>query len=563
MRYFALCIVWILIVSSSAAPIEVVLLFTNDEHGELLPYDFIRQKDKKSGLAHCATLIKSYRQHYPNTLLLSAGDTYQGSPLAYYYHYQDSLTTHPLVRAMNFLRYDAWVPGNHDIEQGLPFLEKIEKETQFDCISANIRYAGTDDSLFFKPYTIKKVGGITLAILGLTTPAIPLWLTPDVYQGVMFDDMIVTARKWVKIIQTKENPDLVIGLFHSGLNQEWDSAYCVQRGIPMANPTVELARQVPDFDLIVCGHSHKLINDSINEDNHDTGQLNRVGKTCFAQARAYGNHLGICHFYLNKIRQKVRIDSIRITTESTFNVQPDSDFISLFKQEKLVLKDYINDSIGYAQKELSAQSACIHDNPLIDLIHSAQLAFSGAKISIASVFNDDQRIKPGKVCVGDIFRLYPYENTLIKTRMSGRQINQYLEYNARFFQTVARHVRELRSNQLFVPDIRSYNFDTIEGLKYTIDITQPVGNRITNLTYPQGQPVRDEDTLEVVMNSYRFSGGGGFISALNVKSLPLVESIPVSIRDLVIRYIRMTPYLQADFTNNWTIYPDSLQVSED
>ncbi|MBP7459657.1 MAG: 5'-nucleotidase C-terminal domain-containing protein [Candidatus Delongbacteria bacterium] len=555
-----LILLWLgLTAAGIAAPFKLAILFTNDEHGELLPYDFIRQKPKPTSLIHCASLIRQYRADYPLHLLLSAGDTYQGSPLAYYFHYRDSLSVHPMLKAMNTLGYDAWVPGNHDIEQGLPFLKKIETQAEFDCISANIRYLN-HDSLFFKPYVIKQVGPVKIAILGLTTPAIPLWLTPDLYQGVQFDDMILTAEKWVDLIRKRENPDLLIGLFHSGMNQEWDSAYCVQRGIPLANPTLELARRIPDFDLIICAHSHKLINDTINEDYRNGGLINKLGKTSFAQARAHGSHLGVCLFHLDSTDKAITIDSISVKTVSAYGIQPDSGMLTLFQQEHRVLQNYVNDSIGNARHEISARSARIHDNPLIDLIHSAQLEISGADLSIAAVFNDDQRIPPGKITVADLFRLYPYENTMVKTKMSGYQIKAYLEYNARFFQTVDSSTRSIQAAQLFNPDIRSYNFDTIEGLNYILDITQPLGRRVTSLSYPQGSPVRESDTLSVVMNSYRFSGGGGFIAALGVPSLPLVESIPLSVRDMLIDYIRSHPSPAIDCSNNWKLYPDSIRI---
>ncbi len=544
----------------SISAYEIQILFTNDEHGQLFNEDFRRQTTRDYSLLNCATLIKQLRKANPHTMVLSGGDTFQGSPLTYFSHYIDTLNVNPMVQAMNVIGYQALSLGNHDIEQGLDYLLQIQKQALFPFLSANAWVGDRRDTSYFTPYICDTLDGVVIAVLGLTTPGIPLWLNASLYPGITFGDMAEAARYWVPYIRKAVNPDILIGLFHSSINEEWDRTYCEEKGIPPANDVLNVARSAPEFDLILTAHSHKLIADTINEDLPAMDPINRIGKTRLAQAGAYGRYLGVCTFSGAKNEQRFTLDSLRVQVLPANMLPPDSQLLQTMQPAKDKLIQYLNDSLTTATAEFSAYGAQWRDNPLIDLIHQAQLDFTRADISITATFSPWQKIGAGAVRTFHILDLYPYENTLVITRMTGDQIRRYLEYNARFFNRVAQEVTSIDRDSFFNPEVRWYNFDTIEGLRYTLDVTQAVGQRVKNLSTLDGRLLPADTSLTVAMNSYRYNGGGGFLAALGVSQLPLVREYPDLLPQIICRYLKNKPVITPVTNRNWQLVPASLQI---
>jgi len=536
----------------------ITVFFTNDEHGSLLPKDYAYNKIRDNSMASIASLIKKYRAQFPHSILLSGGDTFQGNPAAFYYHYIDSTKSYPLLDAMNLLEYDGFVIGNHDVEQGVPFLKKIAEKADFPFLSANAFIIGTD-STAFQPYIIKTIDGIKMAILGLTTPGIPLWLDQSLYKNIEFRDMTESAKFWLKKIKTEHQPDIIIGLFHSGLNEEWDKEYCEQRDIPLANASYQTAQECQEFDLIITGHSHRLVNDTINEEFEDKQVSNTIGRVKVTQAKAYCQYLGISHIVLEKNEAgNYYVDTVMIETVSSKELPPDSAFMEKFNYVNEDLDKYMTKVLTHLTIENFSSPGVIQDLALTDLIHRAQLKASKADLSIASNFSPYQQLKSGPVTVSDIFQLYKYENTLITTELSGKQIKDYLEFNSRYYHQVPENAQTVSYKETINQDIRSYNFDTFEGLAYTIDISKPIGERICIDSLTNGEKFQMEKKYTVAMNNYRFNGGGGFISSLNLNNLPKLNESSYFIRDIIIDYLSEKQNLTVEANSNWKIIPENL-----
>ncbi|MEJ2103290.1 MAG: metallophosphoesterase [Ignavibacteriaceae bacterium] len=218
--FASILLIFLLLVSPSLFAQTITLKFveTSDVHGAIMPYDFLNDTVTNSSLAQVYTYVESER-YVPNQelILLDNGDILQGDPIVYYYNYEDTTSTHIQAAAMNFIKYDAATVGNHDIEAGHSVYDKFREEINFPWLAANAINEGTDKP-YFKPYTIIERKGIKIAVLGLITPSIPEWLPKILWTGMSFGDMIEAAKKWVLIIKEKEKPDLVIGLFHSGVD---------------------------------------------------------------------------------------------------------------------------------------------------------------------------------------------------------------------------------------------------------------------------------------------------------------------------------------------------------
>ena len=233
--------------------VTLKVIETTDVHGAIFPYDFINDKPVSGSLAQVAAFVKQERSKAQEVLLLDAGDILQGQPVVYYYNFERPLVRHLYSRVMNDMGYDAATVGNHDIEAGHLVYDKFVRELNFPWLAANA-VKTSDGKPYFPPYAIIKKAGVKIAILGLITPGIPNWLPQQIWQGMRFDDMIETARKWLPIIQKKKKPDLIIGLFHSGVDPNFGGA---NSGTPRnENASQLVAEQVPGFDVIFVGHDH-------------------------------------------------------------------------------------------------------------------------------------------------------------------------------------------------------------------------------------------------------------------------------------------------------------------
>ena len=218
-RFLVLCAALAIVATAAYAAPSTVLKFveTTDVHGSLFPWNFITDKVVDGSLAQLSSYLIGERAN-PNqsVVLLDNGDILQGQPVVYYYNFEKTDVPHVLSQVMNYLDYDAGTLGNHDIEAGHPVYDRLSKEFAFPWLAANA--VKPDGTPYFQPYTILERSGVKIAVIGLITPWIPNWLPSQFWTGMVFEDMVVSAKKWIKMVQEKEHPDFVVGLFHSGVD---------------------------------------------------------------------------------------------------------------------------------------------------------------------------------------------------------------------------------------------------------------------------------------------------------------------------------------------------------
>ena len=207
---------FVLSLTAQEREVKLKIVQTSDVHGNYYPYNFITQKDWAGSLARVHAFVQKKREIYKdNLILLDNGDILQGQPTAYYYNYIDTVSPHLCAEMMNYMGYDAGNMGNHDVETGRRVFDRWISECNFPVLGANIIDTATGET-HLKPYKVMERDGVKIVVLGMITPAIPAWLSENLWKGLRFDDMEQTAKKWMKIIREKEKPDLVIGLFHAG-----------------------------------------------------------------------------------------------------------------------------------------------------------------------------------------------------------------------------------------------------------------------------------------------------------------------------------------------------------
>lgn len=541
---------------------SITILETTDVHGVILPYDFIEKKPLDASLANSATYISQLRNENKNVVLLDDGDNLQGQPEVYYYNFIDTVTPHFQSEVMNWLKYDACTAGNHDIEAGHAVYDRLVKNYNFPLLAANAVDKKTGKP-YFKPYAIIEKNKLKIAVLGLITPAIPTWLPEELYSGIEFRDMVATAKLWMPEI-LKQKPDLVVGLFHSGWERE--NTRFMQGGNMDENGSAAVAYNVRGFDIIFTGHDHRLANEKFINSFGDTIQILNGGSKSEDLAQADIT-------FLKKVKGKrgKRISGKIIPVK---NFEPDREFMDRFRSQDLAIKTYVDKVIGTSTADISSRDAYFGSSAFIDMIHTVQLSITHADVSFAAPLSFDVSIAQGPVTVGDMFKLYRFENMLYTIRMTGDEIKKYLEYSYSGWLNTMKssndYLLKLRMGKDGKPLLtdgrawlrnQSYNFDSAAGIDYIVDVTKPDGNRIVIKSFSDGRPFKPSESYKVAVNSYRGNGGGGhFTSGAGIDTDDLrsrvISSTDRDLRYFILKYIESKGTINPVPLNNWKIIPE-------
>jgi len=387
--------------------VNISIVETTDIHGVIMPWDYTEGKPLYASLASAAGYVKELKEQKDALFLLDNGDNLQGQPSVYYYNFIDTTSPHLLSEAFNLMGYDASTVGNHDIEAGHAVYDRLAEMYSFPLLAANAIDLKTGEP-YFKPYVIIERAKIKIAVLGLITPAVPTWLPEELYSGMEFRDMVETARKWMPEI-LKQEPDIVVGLFHAGWNTQ-DDAYKTESSMN-EDGTAAVAWKVPGFDIIFCGHDHRPANERFVNSQGDTVLILNGGSRSELLARAD------IEISTAKLKGK-KITSITGVLIELKDVPPDADFISEFSSQDKQVRDYVDRVIGTSTASISSRDSYFGPSAFTDMIHSIQLQITGADISFAAPLSFDVEISKGPVRVGDMFKLYKYENMLYTMKLT-------------------------------------------------------------------------------------------------------------------------------------------------
>lgn len=533
---FMLLVVGVTASQTSSPPrAHVVILSTTDMHGRVFPIDYYTNKYDNVGIAKIATLVKEARKRDPDLLLVDSGDTIQGTPLEYFHNQRSNTPPDPMMLTMNALHYDSMTVGNHEYNFGLQVLNKARGEARFPWLSANTYDTGTATT-HYKPYLVKEVQGVRVAILGLTTPGIPNWENKPNYAGLEFHEAVSEAQKWVPMLRNQEKADVIVIAMHMGLEEDLTTGIPSPSQVPNENAAMAIARRVPGVDVILMGHTHRPVNDLL------------VNGVLLTQANRWASHVARVDLYLEqdsnaRWRVVAKSASLIPVTEKT---EIDPEIARLGEPYDKETQTWLSRAIGESNEELMANGCRFHDTAIIDLIQRVQLEAGNADVSMAACFNERARIPKGPVTVRDIAGLYEYENTLVTLELTGRQLKDALEHAARYFKEYqpGKSIADLVDTRM-----PGYNFDVAAGVSYDIDLSKPLGQRIQNLKF-NGQPLSPTQKLRVVTNNYRVNGGGGYDM---FKSAPVVYRSSEEVRELIIDWVEKHKTIPTETDNNWRI----------
>ncbi|MEK7239473.1 MAG: 5'-nucleotidase C-terminal domain-containing protein [Gemmatimonadota bacterium] len=512
-------------------PVDLVVAATTDVHGRLRGWDYFADTAEGTrGLARLATAVDSLRGANPGrVILVDAGDLLQGNPLTYVASRGGG--THPVTAAMNAMRYDAAAVGNHEFNYGLPVLARAVSGATFPFLAANARRP--DGSRYFPAFVMMERAGVKVAIVGATNPGANVWDRGHLQDRLTVSDIVPEVRAAVDSARAA-GAELVVAVMHTGLGgaSSYDAG-----GRGDENVGARVALEVRGIDVIVLGHSHREIADTTVNGVLVVQPRQWAGSLAVARVRLQnrGSSWSVIEKHGELVRAKGHAESPAV--------------VQAVATAHDAARAYAAREIGTTAAAWRADSARTADTPLVDFVLEVQRRVFNAELSSTAAFDLGAGFGPGKITVAQLARLYPYENTLQLVKISGVALKSYLEQSARYFVVRSRAKPVVTTD----PEIPGYNFDIVAGADYTIDLSRPMGSRITRLRV-RGRAVAPTDSFTLALNNYRAGGGGGYGM---LRGARVLRDTQVEIRDLLIAAVEKRRTLRvADYSRrNWRIVP--------
>lgn len=502
---------------------RIRLLVTSDVHGYIYPYSYADGKSQNYGFAKVKGTMDALKDE--NTLVLDNGDVLEGSPLAFYHFHKNSDEISPMSKAMNEVGYDFVNVGNHDFNYGEECLLKHLGYLHGKCITANWLYNG---KTYGNEYVIKEINGSKLALFGLVTDYIPHWEQKENVAHSSFLSVMETADRIVHTIREKENPDYVICMYHGGFEKDLENGEPTE-DLTGENRAYELLEKVKGIDILLSGHQHRSLS-------------GKLFNTVYTQTSDKGSQIGCVDIFPDEKRIEAHI----IPCDKT----ADKNVMTCVQKDEDSCQVWLDQTLGTCRNDLiihDEEDARLHKSQLITFLNKVSLEASGADISANALFLRATGFKH-EITMRDLVSTYVYPNTLVVKKMSGKVLKEYLEKDAEFFDV--KEDGTIGVNDKYVtPKPQQYNYDMLDGIEYTIKVSNPIGKRIVSLTR-NGEPVKESDEFAVVMNNYRASGGGNYDMLKNAET---VQEISASMVDLIAEYIMKHKVIQFEDVNNISV----------
>lgn len=585
--------------------INLQVLSTNDLHMYLEDYDYYADKpDPAVGLVRVAPLIHAARAANPNSILVDNGDLIQGTPMGDWVARERGVgpdqPTHPAMAAMNLLGYDAASLGNHEFNYGLDVLRDVYAGAKFPVLSGNVFKVDGDtnpdnDPLLYPAFTILdrdlvdtagKKHKVRIGILGLLPPQIMVWDKDKLEGRVTTRDMIDMARIHVPTMKA-QGADIVLVVSHGGFS------YNPREG-GEENPSNFLT-EIAGVDAVLTGHSHRVFpaSDYSTLPGADIQKGTINGKPV-VMAGYYGSHLGIVDLTLEKQGKVWKVVDGRSVAQpiqtrqdgKPIFTEPDTEIGALLEPSHQGTLAYVRRGVGRTTGRIHSYFAFLGDSAAVELVAKAQRdyvikALAGTPyaglpvLSAAAPFKSGGRpgvgyytdIAVGDVAMRNVADLYIFPNQIAAVRLTGAQVRDWLEMSSQALAVI--DPASSAPQNIVNRRVPSYQFDVMDGVTYSIDLTQPLrfdrdgklvdakANRIKDLRY-QGKPVTDDQLFVVASNSYRANGGGSFP---HLNGSNIVHASPDTVQQVIVDYIRAKGIVEPSTDNSFRLAPVPASVN--
>lgn len=520
----------------------LTILYTSDVHGHAMPVNYGTNQPEGIGLARYATAVKSARSSQEHLLVLDNGDLIQGTPLMTHYVKSHKDKVNPMVGIMNRIGIDAGVIGNHEFNFGKRILTDAIDQSRFPWLSANTLDKTSQEPYYGPPYVIKTLdNGVKAAIIGVTTHYIPNWESPAHIEGMQFADAFSTLKKQVEKIRSKENPDVLIAMYHGGFERDLESGEPTEE-LTGENQGYQMAMEIDGIDVLLTGHQHRKL----------TGFLQDL---LVVQPGNNAQNYGEIQIELEQQDGKWTITDKQASLQPLKDVEAAPEILDYMEEMETSTQGWLDQPAGYIDGDMTIANplkARLAKHPFIEFIQKVQIEASGADISVTSLLNNNSTGFSSVVTMRDIVANYMYPNTLVVLGLTGADILAALEKSAEYF--MLDENGEITVNPDYVePKPQHYNYDMWEGITYIINVAKPIGSRIEQARY-HGEPLEENRTYQVVLNNYRASGGGNYTM---FQHKPVVKEIQKDAVELIYGYLEKYGTVKAEATRNFTVITES------
>ena len=485
--------------TAMAQEVNIKLLGTSDVHGRIVPWSYGADVEDKSGsYAQIATYVKDVRKNNKNVVLVEVGDAIQDNQIDVFAKDKKYYKDHPIPKVLNEMNYDIFVLGNHEFNFGMKALDEILKDIKAKKLTANF-YHKKNDKRYIDATTIIEKDGVKLGIIGLSTP-MSAKFEEDTgnLKDMKFTSPTEEARTQVEKLKAK-GVDAIIAVTHMGIDNE--------NNIPDTGMR-DVINAVDGIDVVIAGHMHKDVPSEI------------IKNTLITEPHRYGTVVSEVDltFDIND-KKEVKLVKKESKTVPVKALEADKKIVEIYKPYHEKLRELNNVVIGQTENEMVPQetkhgvsAAFSKDTGLSSFINDVEQHYSGADVVTFSFDHQKARMNKGDIKKKDIIFNYRYAGGDVTVyELTGKQLKEYMEWSANYFDTIQPGDTEYRYNAERKKS-KYVTYDIFGGVNYKIDLRNPQGSKIVDLTLADGKPVTDDMKLKVGMNSYRFAqlnGKGG------------------------------------------------------
>ena len=485
--------------TAMAQEVNIKLLGTSDVHGRIVPWSYGADVEDKSGsYAQIATYVKDVRKNNKNVVLVEVGDAIQDNQIDVFAKDKKYYKNHPIPKVLNEMNYDIFVLGNHEFNFGMKALDEILKDIKAKKLTANF-YHKKNDKRYIDATTIIEKDGVKLGIIGLSTP-MSAKFEEDTgnLKDMKFTSPTEEARTQVEKLKAK-GVDAIIAVTHMGIENE--------NNIPDTGMR-DVINAVDGIDVVIAGHMHKDV------------PSETIKNTLITEPHRYGTVVSEVDltFDIND-KKEVKLVKKESKTVPVKALEADKKIEEIYKPYHEKLRELNNVVIGQTANEMVPQetkhgvsAAFSKDTGLSSFINDVEQYYSGADVVTFSFDHQKARMDKGDIKKKDIIFNYRYAGGDVTVyEMTGKQLKEYMEWSANYFDTIQPGDTEYRYNAERKKS-KYVTYDIFGGVNYKIDLRNPQGSKIVDLTLADGKPVTDDMKLKVGMNSYRFAqlnGKGG------------------------------------------------------
>ncbi|MFT8434269.1 MAG: bifunctional UDP-sugar hydrolase/5'-nucleotidase [Lentilactobacillus diolivorans] len=515
---------------------KITLLATSDTHGFIEPTNYVDcGSDKPFGIEKASSTIKNYIKKHPDekVIVIDNGDFLEGSPMAYFVaKLANDEDRQAFINAYNEVGYSVGSIGNHEFDYGLDYLTLMMEHSDRQFICANI-IDHNNNPFLADPYTIIEIGGVKVGFFGLTTTSTKKWKNVNDLNDFNLESELDACNRYIPELRKKV--DILVVVYHGGFERDhtgnWNDIN------PGENRGYDILKNIKGIDALISGHQHRKI-------------ASRLFNVPIIQPGSRGEFVGKISFETSNQDKSIKRNTSELISVS--NSEPDQEIAKTIRPVADHLQDWLDRPLSTIKGNLTFDDpfkARIEESAFIEFIQKIQMDKMGTDISATALYNNEAHGFESPITMRNIITNYVYPNTLAVSKISGADLKAALEVTAKYFDV--KHGQVIVNEQFMFPKERFYNYDMYEGIDYTLDISKPVGQRVTRLKY-HDKDIRDDQTLYITLNRYRASGGGHYPMYTPDK---IVRSSDMTISQVIMAYLQKHPVIEATNNHNFNIIP--------